>query len=141
MTAQSFYDFPIQQRPNKRTPDCIILNIGEIVKTLLNKIRQLNDLIPEEDSIMELVMESLAYEQNAMLELSYSVLDTMREAMGSIYDADVTVASNAVMQFGDAVFKELQRIKAYHNGYLHYQFLQWLESDVILVRLVVNPEK
>lgn len=47
---------------------------------------------------------------------------------------EATAIANYLTELGAYLFTQLRSIGAYTNGYLHYQFQDWLDYDMVLVR-------
>lgn len=138
MIAQSYCHNPMGALPP--APDHLILNTAGLVKQLRNAIRELDDT--EENEIVSSVLEALTYRNNAPLELEYSVNTIIAQRMGIENIEYFRPMIDAIEAFGQALFAELQRLNAYRNGYLFYQYMRMLNADIVLVRLVppdLNP--
>lgn len=85
---------------------------------------------------MNLILQSLTFEKNAELELAYNIMDELAQHMGDcIYDEAVIRAANETVAFGNYLYEQFKALSMYRNGYLFYQFHQWLGPDLVLRRL------
>lgn len=84
-----------------------------------------------------LVLQSLTYEKDAELNLAYNVMDEITQHTGDVYSAEAVAAANATVRFGAALYDQFKALSMYRNGYLFYQFQQWLDRDLVLRRLAL----
>jgi hypothetical protein len=145
--------FLFQSAPRQRMPDFIILEVDAPGKDFLSRLRDLDNMVPDKDDLRSLeyffasrevfiamVLETLTYEKDAILELSYRLMEEVQGAMGSMPSTkEVDLAAEAIVTFGSSLYEELRRMRIYRNGYLPYQFARWLGNDLILQRLDVYP--
>lgn len=131
-------------RGNQSLPSGIILDTAGLVSLLRSKTHLLSVIEADEDSIFQTVLAALTYENDAEIELAYRCLDIVRQYLGygyhgNDYNREIADLANAIVEFGNAIYKELRRLKAYHNGYLFYQYMQLLSKDIVLVRIEPPP--
>jgi hypothetical protein len=131
MTAQSFYLNP-QVATSQEEPECLILNTTGLIRKLRKEIQALD---AEENEIVSSVLEALMFRKNAIMELGFSVNHIISQRMGIDSVEYFRPEIEAIEDFGYKLFQELQRLNAYRNGYLFYQYMQMLNTDMVLIRL------
>jgi hypothetical protein len=143
MIAQSFYQNPLnlsrQSNQNNYSvePDHLILNTSAILKTLRQQIEALES---DEHDILTSIFESLQYRnKDTPMEIEYSANWFISQKMGYECIPDFLPQIDAMTEFGNYMFNELQRMQAYRNGYLFYQYRQLIGNDIVLVKLVPPP--
>jgi hypothetical protein len=90
------------------------------------------------DMIAQIVMESIMYEGRAQDELNYACVEMFMNELGTECETSYKRLANLLNRFGSDVFHKLRALKAYQNGYLYYQFHDWLGKDMVLRRLNVE---
>lgn len=93
-------------------------------------------MAPDEDMLMEFIIGSLMYQDEAQYTLAFNVLEEVERALSLALDDDKYRIANAVVRFGEHLRQELDRLKVYQRGFLAYQFQQWLGHDLVLCRLI-----
>lgn len=132
----------IMKRDNP-IPEFIILDLGKPTREFIRFLRtQEYHLFTEELYLIELVMQSMQYERDALMELAYSVMAEVDAALGTTeMPREWSSVANAVLKFGTQVYEQLCRHQIYRNGYLYYQFARWLGDDIVMQRLSLEPER
>lgn len=135
MIAQSYSLQPSLQTPIG--PDYLILNTSDLVTSLRKKLEPTD---ADEKEILNSIFQSLMYSKNAHLELEYSCYYILNQMFGyngeCIHEPGVRPIIAELEKFGIELLEQLQRLNAYRNGYLFYQYMQMLGADIVLVRLV-----
>lgn len=135
--------YPNQTRIPIRQPEHIILDTAPLIKRLRAETAKLQEVDAEETEIIELVIQALMFRLTAHEELDYSCMEVVQKYLGcsiatpyfkSSFMCDIEEIVKAIRAFGLALYDELERLDAYTNGYLFYQYLQMTGADVVLVR-------
>lgn len=126
----------------------LVLDTDGELATLLWKARELESLIPDTpvmlvdkfphtvmELVAQLVMESIHYERSARDELSFACAELFMNELGNECEESYRRLANLLNRFGEDVFMKLKTMKAYQNGYLYYQFHDWLGRDMVLRHL------
>ena len=116
--------------------------------TLLWKARELESLVAGSpvmlvdkfphtvmDMIATMVMESIHYEKQARDELNFACAELFMNQLGTECEQSYRRLANLVNRFGEDVLGKLRALRAYQNGYLYYQFHDWLGKDLVLRHL------
>ena len=136
-------------------PQFIVLDTAGQLSALIPKIQRFPFLMWERDELISFILQAIAYEQQAALELDYSCMEIVTPTVGVSHknQADFAVAAqfvqesdnaaNAISQFGKAIIDQLRAIRAYSRGYLFYSFHSWAGNDIVLTKLYLDkdPEK
>lgn len=136
MTPASVFARPVYRWVE--VPPVVIIEGGAPILRFRNRISNLPvvaTLILEEDALIRYVFESIAYENNAELELGYNALEIAHDAVGYSWADDVDVVVSAMVEYGTALYKQLREYRLYRQGYLFYQFNRWLGTDLVLARI------
>lgn len=118
------------------THECIILDTSDIIKRLRDQIKQLEVFETNEDEIISLVFQSIAYIKHAQMELEYRCLDIAGQYAGTRYSDDFVKLAEVIAEFGKSIIQRLIQFKIYHNGYLYYQFDNKVDKDLMLRKLL-----
>jgi len=114
-------------------PDSLILDSSQLIDKLRKGMRDCD--ITEETEIVDSVIQSLQFHKNALMELEFSCRMLIGQRMGMECVTDYEPIITAMATFGYALFEQLERLNAYNNGYLFYQFRQMLGADIVLMRI------
>lgn len=125
-----------QKYRKESSGDYIIISTDLMVTKLRGQIVLFKESEVDEEFIFQTVIEALAFEKNAQMELNYGCLDVIRHHLGSPYMEDFDNIAEAISDFGMEMLSYLKQMKAYKNGYLFYQYMQVLGADLVLVRIV-----
>ena len=125
-----------KQQESNREFEYIILDTRTAIERLRRRMERLRNLDADEDKILEIIIQSIAFNRSAEIELDYNCLDIVSQYLGHAYSDDVTDIAKAMSIFGKTILEDLRQLGAYKNGYLFYQFFKMLGPDVILVKLV-----
>jgi hypothetical protein len=87
------------------------------------------------DMVAQIVMESIHYEKQALHELNFACVDLFHEQLGTGSESSYTRLAGLINAFGESVLHKLRAMRAYQNGYLYYQFHDWLGRDMVLRHL------
>jgi hypothetical protein len=121
-------------------PERIILPTQVLVEELRRRLRLAECMVigQDEDDLLEVIFNSLVYENKAEFELACNAIDIVKQAMGGLYEDSVTEFANAVVSFGGQLVNDLRAFKLYQDGYLHYQMSYTVFGDIVLQRLYVD---
>jgi hypothetical protein len=126
----------------------LVLDTDSELATLLWKARDLESLIPDTpvmlvdkfphtvmDMVAQIVMESIHYERTARDELNFACAEMFLNELGSSCEDSYRRFAGLLNRFGEEVLEKLRMMRAYQNGYLYYQFHDWLGRDMVLRHL------
>jgi hypothetical protein len=144
----------------------VILDTREQIRPLMTKLQLIPGLEWDDTDIVQRVLQSIQMERRAMHQLHDDCLELVSRTTGSrAFDMVATpqgwlrVArsdcgevpwlnetvqiANALADLGAHLFHMLRSLGLYQQGYLRYQFKQWLGLDMVLERfeLMRNPEE
>lgn len=152
--------------PQLELPLVCILDTREQIRPLLLKLQLIPGLSWDDTDIIQRVMQSIQLEHRALSQLHDDCLALVARMTGSThYDMVATpqgwqrVArssdgvtpwlnesvqiANALAELGSHLYYQLRSLGMYQNGYLYYQFRQWLGLDMVLERFerLRSPEE
>lgn len=122
---------------NTLPPEYIILDIGELVKTLIANVHFFSNLSREKDLIIKFIMDSLINEHDGQYQLDYNCLEIFEKAIGTERETEVLQAANHIVAFGEKLYSDLRKLGVYKDGKLFYEFAEWVDKDIMLARLDV----
>lgn len=133
------------------TFDRLILETTDLVRELRIRLRLLEELDFKEEEIIQLIFSSIMFEKDAELELAYECMNIVSECLGpmhhgeiqtgvgSVYSLDVKSITSTMYVLGCELIKQLKHLRAYHQGYLFYQFMKMIGPDIMLAKF--DPPK
>lgn len=127
--------FELDSKPNR-----LLLDTTELTDEMWSKVQALPMLSWEKDDVVEFLLGCLMYEKEAQLELGYSCLELVSRTLGREFEQHSRVVAHAVVEMGTQVLQQLQLLRAYHRGYLFYQFSGWVGRDILLEKFQVDFE-
>lgn len=110
----------------------IVLDTRTPVSRLRNDIKILSKFDADEERILKLIFEHLVNENSAELGIGYECLMIVDANLNKKWTNDIVRLTNGVVILGNILLKELQRLKAYENGMLNYDFHKLLDADIVL---------
>jgi hypothetical protein len=126
-------------------PDAIILNTQSLVVSFRKSIRQLkhehlrDELVDKEVHLLESIIQSLQFDNRVELELRCGSMDVVRCEFDIHNNEDLIIITEAVVELGYGIYCELQRLRAYQQGYLYYQYHGMDGYDIIMARFIPQP--
>ena len=94
-------------------------------------------------SLLEEIINCLAYENIAMLTLEYECLGIAQDLIAKIGIEEerekVENFPNLVAEVGRELFKQLKQDSAYYGGHLAYQYHDCINNDVVLMHREYRP--
>ena len=133
-------------------PQFIVLDTAGQLSALIPKIQRFPFLMWERDELVSFILQAIAYECQAALELDYSCMEAVALTVGVSHknQEDFAVAAqfvresdnaaNAISQFGKTIVDQLKAIRAYKRGYLFYSFHSWAGNDIVLTKLYLDKD-
>jgi hypothetical protein len=113
-----------------------VLDTDADLRKLIKDAGEFDFLMP--NTIAQIVLDSIMYEQHARMELQYAALELIRNELGSAHENAHIKLARLIHDFGDGIVSRLKYLRAYQNGYLYYQFHDWYGNDLVLQRLIVD---
>jgi hypothetical protein len=95
----------------------------------------------EDGEAFRVILECLTYENNALHELDIMGLDVATMMLEGGHGELSAFLSAAMVRAGHRLFRKLQAINAYYNGYLVYTYHHDLEGDLVLESLTEDDLK
>jgi len=128
--------FSKKSRPFNRSsaPEHLIIPTKHVITDLHFNLARCFYLDTNLDSLIDIILTAITYEDEAQLRLTAECWDLL-EDMQSIYPADSKFIVNQVYKLGDYLLQYLRQIRAYRGGYLFYQARDWVDMDLVMVRL------
>jgi hypothetical protein len=134
MIAQSFFNKSLMLGSR---PDFVIINTRSELNQFCKKmVRYTEPWDVSGDAITDLIVKSLTYEQDALLELQYLCMEVVCQYIGTLQCPEAETISKEIYTLGEEIFRELRDLRVYQNGYLFYQFFKTIGGDIVLIRLV-----
>jgi SAM-dependent methyltransferase len=121
-------------KPAKPEIQYIILDTAKHMVELRKQLDLVRDTFDDEEYVLQTVIQELMFEKNAQIDLAYCCLETVQHCLGEVYEAEAQIVASAINKFGEEIFRQLRDIRAYHNGYLFYQYMRILGNDIMLIR-------
>lgn len=160
MTRSYYEDFG---PPSLRVQDLVIMDTHVRIEPLLRAIAKVPGISWDETEVIQTVMQCIQYEHRALSALHDKCLQLVGQCTGtSRYDmvvspegwkkvgysrdpdASVPWLNESVQiaglltELGMFLFTTLRMMGCYTNGYLFYQFKDWLGYDMVLQRFEVD---
>ncbi|BDD79524.1 hypothetical protein [Burkholderia phage FLC9] len=117
-------------------PTLLVLDTDAGLRELIKGAGEFDFLMP--NTIAQIVLDSIMYEQHARMELQYAALELIRNELGDAHETAYIKLARLIHSFGEDVLQKLKYLRAYQNGYLYYQFHDWYGNDLVLQRLIVD---
>lgn len=126
--------------------DNLVISTREVIKPLLD-VFQKYDM--NEDILLGAVLHALEHEHSARDELSFLCVTPVEQWLhdhdGYTYSEQIrycteaTRLANALNKLGEHLIHQFKRYRMYTRGYLPYEYLRRMGSDLIVTRLQI-PE-
>lgn len=132
------------QREVSPAPDVIILATQPLVDRFQRRVKMLtyeqlrNELIERQQCVLESIIQSLQFDNKIEMEIMCGTMDMVRHDFNIHDREDVDVVATAVRELAEGVYGELQRLNAYQNGYLFYQYHSLEGRDIVMIRLQMD---
>jgi len=133
------------QKETLAAPDIIILGTQRMVEQFRRRIRMLtyeqlrNDLLEKEAVVLESLIQALQYDNKVQTEIMCGTMDVIRHDFDIQDREDIGLVASALIELAEGLYLELQRVGAYQNGYLYYQYHSFEDRDLVMARLTL-PE-
>lgn len=122
-------------------PDAIILPTTSLLNQFVRRVQMLayedmrSELIERQGFVVECLIQALQYDHKVQTEIMCGAMDIMRHEFNIHDREEAGLVASAMMELAEGIYNELQRIHAYQNGYLYYQYHSLDGRDVVMIRL------
>jgi hypothetical protein len=117
-------------------PTLLVLDTDSEFRHIEREATEFDFLMP--NTIAQIVLDCIMYEQHAKMELQYAALELIRNHLGDDHESAQIKLARLIHDFGDSILQKLKYLRAYQKGYLYYQFHDWYGNDLVLQRLIVD---
>ena len=127
-------------KDNLMIPKFIILNTSDSIDTLCTAVNSARTIPISELKLIRLILDILIFERDAEIELSNEYSVDIIEHPYDIAVNDNKIILNAALSLGKRMFEELQKLKAYESGVLHFSYFRLLGKDIVMERVQYDDE-
>ena len=121
-------------------PEYVILDLSTRFRLFKNVLEvNCQHIAVSQDELIQFIISVIQFEKDAEIELDYAILEAIGLGLNEEHGDDIIFAVNAMRSFGLNLFKELQRVGIYQNGYLRY-CLHLIQGTRIYFRKIVIDE-